>query len=233
MAASKTKSRTPDVDRDALLDTALTLIGAQGWRRFGLQALATEAGVPVARVAELFPDRVAVLEAVVDRTDGLMLADVTAADETEPHRDRLFDLMMRRLDALAPHKAAIAAIGKAVPCDPELGLRLGWRLRGALRRTLEAAGISTAGLRGLARVKALGILGIWVMRTWLEDDSPDMGPTMKALDTALDRAEAMERTLTKVVPFAGPGTTPRSASTDPHDASPEAEDPDGAAPSRL
>jgi AcrR family transcriptional regulator len=214
MAANATTSDSSTLNDDALLDTALTLIAAAGWRRFSLQAMAAEAGVPMARIAERFPDRVSVVEAVVERTDALMLADVTAADEVEPHRDRLFDLMMRRLDVLAPHKAAVAAIASAAPFDPELGWRLGWQLRRSLRRTLEAAGIATAGLRGQARVQGLAAISAWVLRTWLTDDSPDLGPTMKALDTALDRADAMEQNLSRLVPFAGPGMRPRPASSE-------------------
>jgi hypothetical protein len=44
---------------------------------------------------------------------------------------------------------------------------------------------------------ALGLTGVWLatIRAWARDDSPDMGATMAALDSALDRAERIARPL--------------------------------------
>jgi hypothetical protein len=60
---------------------------------------------------------------------------------------------------------------------------------------LEAAEIDPRGLAGLARVK--GTVAIWLatIRAWAGDGSADLGPTMAALDRALDRAEQVARSL--------------------------------------
>src|SRR5262249_42637473 len=58
---------------------------------------------------------------------------------------------------------------------------------------LEAAGISTAGIRGALRVKGLIALYGMTLRTWLSDDTPDHARTMAALDRGLQRAERMAR----------------------------------------
>ena len=49
--------------------------------------------------------------------------------------------------------------------------------------------------RGLMRVQ--GLAGVWLAasRSWADDNSLDLGPTMAALDKALDRAEQIARTL--------------------------------------
>jgi len=188
---------------DKILDTALTLIGAEGWRRFTLDRLAREADIPVAQVADRFASRLALVRAAVDRVDHRMLADVRAEDEREPHRDRLFDLIMRRIDALAPHKDAVRELWRCAPYDPELGLCLGWRLRTSMQRTLEAAGIDTRGLRGMARIKGLCAVWMWTLRAWFHDDSPEHEKTMKTLDRALGRAESWEHILHCSVPMCG------------------------------
>ena len=47
---------------------ALELIAVGGWRKLTLDAVARKAGIPLARVHALFPDREAVLEAfLLDR----------------------------------------------------------------------------------------------------------------------------------------------------------------------
>lgn len=191
------------LDSDILLDAALDLIGREGWRRFSLQHLAQTLDLPVARVAAILPGREAVLAAALRRVDGLMLADVTAEDEAEPVRDRLFDLLMRRLDAWTPHKKAVAALWQGGVFDPLSVPVAAWAWGRSLRLTLEAAGVSTHGLRGILRVQGLGFLEARVMRVWLADDSADQAATLKCLDQALGRAESMEQMLHRIVSSPG------------------------------
>ena len=51
------------------------------------------------------------------------------------------------------------------------------------------------GLDGLLR--AHGLAGVWLatLRAWTRDGSADLGPTMAALDRALDQAERIARTV--------------------------------------
>ncbi|MFX7212929.1 hypothetical protein ABTI51_18345, partial [Acinetobacter baumannii] len=56
---------------------------------------------------------------------------------------------------------------------------------------LEAAGLDSGGLAGIARRKGLGLIYLDVLRTWRDDDSVDMARTMAVLDKRLKRAEAL------------------------------------------
>jgi hypothetical protein len=58
---------------------------------------------------------------------------------------------------------------------------------------LEAAGVSSSGLAGLVRTKALGAIYLATMRDWFHDDSTDKARTMAALDGRLRRAEGWVR----------------------------------------
>jgi hypothetical protein len=50
---------------------------------------------------------------------------------------------------------------------------------------LEAAGISTQGLGGAIAVKLTAAAYLATARVWLRDDTPDLAPTMAALDRRL------------------------------------------------
>jgi hypothetical protein len=96
---------------------------------------------------------------------------------------------MRRFDALQPHRDGLQAVVRDVSRDPVQAACLSCSLKRSMKWMLEAAGLPTGGLLGLARIKGLGAVYVATLRVWLHDDSEDMGTTMAALDRNLKRAE--------------------------------------------
>src|SRR5579885_1931469 len=105
-------------DADRIIDAAFARIAETGWRRLSLAAVAAEAGLPIVRVYRTFPSKNAILLAWMRRIDDAVLAAAPAPDEAERPRDRVFDLVMRRFDALAPYKPALAVLRRELPLDP-------------------------------------------------------------------------------------------------------------------
>src|SRR5579885_1027228 len=103
-------------DADRIIDAAFARIAETGWRR--LSRAAAEAGLPIVRVYRTFPSKTAILLAWMRRIDDAVLAAAPAPDEAERPRDRVFDLVMRRFDALAPYKPALAVLRRELPLDP-------------------------------------------------------------------------------------------------------------------
>jgi ubiquinone biosynthesis protein COQ9 len=172
---------------DRLVDAALRLAGRQGWRRTGLGAIAAEAGLPLDEAHAACPSKLALLARFHRRIDRAALAGTSAADE--PPRDRLFDALMRRFDALAPHREALRAILRDSMADPAALLGLPALLR-SMGWMLERAGVSAAGWRGRCRAKLLTGLYLSVLRVFLDDDSADLARTMAALDRRLRAMES-------------------------------------------
>jgi AcrR family transcriptional regulator len=181
-------------ERDRIIDAALGLIARAGWRRLSLAAVAAEAGLPILTLYRTFPSKPAILCGFSRRIDEAVLAtpfDSEPAEEADERpRDRVFDLLMRRFDALQPYRAALEMLGRELPRDPLAMLGAGLGLLRSIGWTLEAAGISTLGLGGIVAVKLTAAAYVATMRVWLRDDSPDLAPTMAALDR---RLRAIER----------------------------------------
>lgn len=172
---------------DRLVDAALSLAERQGWRRTGLAEIAAEAGLPLAEAYAACPSKPALLAAFHRRIDRAALAG--AGDGSEPPRDRLFDTLMRRFDALAPHRGALLAILRDSLGDPA-ALLAAPALLNSMAWMLELAGISAAGRQGRIRVHVLAGLYLSLFRVFLGDDGADLAKTMAALDRRLRQMES-------------------------------------------
>ena len=174
-----------------IIETAFALAAEQGWRDLSLAQIAEAAKVPLSTLYPLFPSKRAIVEGFADHVD----AAVMAADDLEgsdaPARDRLFDVLMRRFEAMQPQREAIGAILQDQIRDPlSICCGLG-RLKRSMSAMLEAAGFSTSGLRGALRIEGLSAIYLSTLRVWLRDDSDDMAKTMASLDKQLRRADSL------------------------------------------
>jgi AcrR family transcriptional regulator len=179
---------------ESLIAAFWRVIAAHGWPGLTMRRLAAEAGVEAASLREGFPTRLDVLLLHGRVMDQAVLAG-TIPGQGGSARDRIFDVLMRRLDAMQPHREGILRLFEDMRRDPLLALALAPHIGVAMRWMLEAAEVEAKSCE--ARLLALGLTGVWLatIRAWARDDSPDMGATMAALDSALDRAERIARPL--------------------------------------
>lgn len=199
--AEKGEARAPaaqagagEVDRaQRIIDATMELIAGRGWRNIALADIAAASGLTLAQLYAIFPSKLAVLDAFERRINEKTLEGSVEAEDSV--RDRLFELIMRRLDALAPYKPALRALLNETVRDPSIALYTGPRFLNAMRWIGEAAGLETAGLGGILRVNGLAAVYLTTLRAWLDDDTPDNTRTMAVLDRALKRAELFVRSL--------------------------------------
>lgn len=174
---------------DKLVDSMLALAESEGWRGLSAGAIARHAGVPLADLYPAYGSRLAILASFLRRIDRKIMAAPFAFAPEDTARDRLFEVVMRRFDALRPHREALRRIRAGMMLDPlaaaaampAFGCSMAWML--------EAAGIPSDGAAGA--LKAAGLAGVWArtFRVWLDDDTPDLARTMAALDRNLGRAD--------------------------------------------
>jgi ubiquinone biosynthesis protein COQ9 len=180
-----------DEMRDQIVDAALRLAADKPWPEITLTDIAQAAGVSLAELARHVSGKPQILEAFARRMDSQLLASLTNDPVEGDAHDRLFDIMLRRFELLAPHKAAIANIAKAPADGPAEWLHLlasslttqGWMLA--------AADIKLSGLRGDAAKLGLAKIATDTLRIWLKDDDAGLARTMAALDRKLRDGEAL------------------------------------------
>ncbi|MGH6932103.1 MAG: TetR family transcriptional regulator [Dongiaceae bacterium] len=172
-----------------IVAAALKLAAERGWRAIALADIAAAAGISLAELHGRYPSKQAILQAFSRDIDRQVVAGGDRAGADESARDRLFDVMMRRFDALAPHRDGVAAVFGDVGRDPLAALCGAGQLLRSMALMLETAGISSSGLLGAIRTKGLAAIHLATMRDWLRDDTADKAKTMAALDARLRRAE--------------------------------------------
>lgn len=178
----------PDPD---LLTIAFALLVERGWAGLSLPALAERSGLPLVEVHRRLPDRRAVLRALSERVDQAMLEVDLRELEGLPPRDKLFELIMRRLDALAPFRAGLDRLARDARRDPCLLLPITCRLDRSLRWMQELSGLRAHGLCARLQRRALLAVYLQTLRTWLAEEGADLARTMAALDSLLRRIERL------------------------------------------
>ncbi|MCJ2012082.1 TetR/AcrR family transcriptional regulator [Methylobacterium sp. J-076] len=180
--------------REAAVEALMRLAAEQPWNDIEVGDIAREAGMSLGELRELFPSKGAVLGGlarIIDRkvleADGSDLAD-------EPTRERLFDVLMRRLDAMTPYKPALRRISYALRGEPFSLLALNGVMVNSHRYMLAAAGIDTEGPLGQVKLQGVVIAFARVTQVWLEDEDPALARTMARLDKEIRSGERfMER----------------------------------------
>jgi AcrR family transcriptional regulator len=191
--AKKAEARPADPAKH-VIEVALRLAVERGWASLALADIAAAAKLPLAELYAIYHSKTAILVALSREVDRQVLAGLEPGGE-ESTRDRLFDLIMKRFDALAPYRDGLAAVARAAGRDPVAALCGLDQLARSMALTLEAAGVSSSGLAGALRIKGLGAIYLATMRDWFRDDSADKARTMAALDARLRRAEGWARRL--------------------------------------
>ena len=183
-----TSSFDASVRRD-LARAALATAASGAWRTLTLLDLAKAAGRPVSDFyGASMGEAVDCVEEAFDRA---ISDSLEALDASQSVRDRLFDLIMKRFEAMEPHRAAILAMEVGIDRDPILLAAQHQRHARCARWVLALAGLEADGMTGNARAQGLSVIIGQARAAWRSDDAGDFTKTMASLDKNLRRAEEM------------------------------------------
>ena len=179
---------TSETTRDACLRSFLALLAERPFARIALGDVAERCGVSLGQMRASFATTRDLLAAFFRSTDRHVLAEGGPDAEDfagEGPKERLFEVLMRRLDALEPHREAVRSLTRSARRDPVLALHLLHLSETSQRWMLASAGIDCTGVAGSLRAKGLAVLFARVLGVWLDDEDPGLARTMAALDQEL------------------------------------------------
>ena len=185
-AAKPAATGTP---RERIIEAFMTLLGEHPIERIGFAEIAEQAGVSLADLRGEFSSNLAILAAHIKEIDRQVLSDIDPDMAEESPRERLFDVLMHRLELLAPHREAVRSLMRSARRDPPFALALNGLAVRSQQWMLTAAGIGASGPKGMVRAQGLALLFANVLRSWIDDDDSGLARTLAALDRELGRGQ--------------------------------------------
>lgn len=190
-AGEKGLKATPRDPREAIVEALLELAGERNWEDVSIADVATRANLSLSAFRDLFPSKGAALAAFWRKIDKIVLDGTDGSLAEEPIKERLFDVLMRRLDALAPYKHGMEGIAAWTRSDPIAAAAVNRLDVNSMRFMLEAAGADSEGAVGALKLQGLALAWERVLRVWLRDGDQGLAKTMAALDRELSRGEKL------------------------------------------
>ena len=171
------------------LERAFATIEEKGWSRLTLADLAAALELTLVELRTVIDSKYDLISALNRHVDAAVLEECASIDVNDSPRDRLFEVLMARFDALTPYRDALGMMAFSVRSDLRLAAMTHKHLQRSMDWMLEAAGLGEGGLCGKLRQNGLTVVYIRTSMAWLNDGSEDLSATMKALDQALEDAE--------------------------------------------
>jgi AcrR family transcriptional regulator len=203
-ATPKTAPAPPPAgtDREKIVAAFMALLAEKRIEEIGFGDIASRAGVSLSTLRGEFATKLAILAAHMKELDRKVLAGADTDMAEEPPRERLFDVLMRRIEAMAPYREAIRSLMRSASCNPGLACAINGLAVRSQTWMLTAAGIDAAGARGTIRAQGMAALFASVLRTWVDDDDEGLARTLAALDRALARGQRWSGMLDDLCRFA-------------------------------
>jgi AcrR family transcriptional regulator len=177
--------------KSRIVDALMELAAERRWEDITLSDIALRAGMSLADFRDHFPSKGAVLAGFTRRIDRIVLEGTTPDLAGETAKERLFDVLMRRIDALKPYRDALQSISDWSRSDLMGAAALNGVMLNSMRFMLEAAGIDSEGPVGSLKLQGLALAWNRILDTWFEDDDPGLSATMAALDRELTRGDRL------------------------------------------
>jgi len=172
--------------RNRVIDAALRLAARRDFGDVSLTDIAHEAEISLADLRDLFPSKGAIIGGFNRKVDRDVLEAISAQDSHDPARDRLYEVLRKRLEALEPYRDALSSIARWAARDPLTATALNRETVNSMRFMLEAADIDCDGPVGSLKLQGLALAWGRVLDAWFQDG---FSFALETLDREIARGE--------------------------------------------
>lgn len=172
--------------RNRVIDAALRLAARRDFGDVSLTDIAHEADISLAEMRDLFPSKGAIIGGFNRKIDREVLEAVSEQDSHDPARDRLYEVLRKRLESLEPYREALSSVSRWAARDPLTATALNRETVNSMRFMLEAADIDCDGPVGSLKLQGLALAWGRVLDAWFQDG---FSFALETLDREIARGE--------------------------------------------
>jgi hypothetical protein len=180
----------PNALKESLFSACCATLEKTGWKGFSFAKASEESGLPLSLFYDHFSSLSDIMIYLFKKLDREVLESINISEVDNP-KDILFDVLMIRFEAAQPYKLVLKSFWKDWIFTADQAPPLLLQGFSSMAWMLEAAHIDTQGIKGFLRIQGLTTLYLLTLRTWLSDETPELGKTMAFLDKGLSRLEKM------------------------------------------
>jgi hypothetical protein len=175
-------------------EACLDFIAREGWKNFSFAKVSQDSTIPLDVFHAHFSSPTDVMVHLFQRIDQEVLKQLDSFEGLSP-KDALFDILLTRFEVSQPYKPILKRFWEEGIWSPTELPTFACQGFSSMAWMLEAAGLDSRGLAGLMRIQGLTTLYLLTLKTWLTDESRDLGKTMVFLDKGLVKLERAARFL--------------------------------------
>jgi ubiquinone biosynthesis protein COQ9 len=172
-------------DKLRIRQAAFALAERRPWHEITMGAIAQQSGLSITAIMRNVASKAAILRDFSRDIDGAMLLVFEKYPPEGEAHDRLFDVIIKRLEIMHPYRPVVGSVLKRRIGDPgeaavmlqSVAITVGWIAAAA--KVEEEPAWQSWGRIGLGRAY------IKAVTAWAGDDDPGLSRTMAALDRAL------------------------------------------------
>jgi ubiquinone biosynthesis protein COQ9 len=172
-------------DKLRIRQAAFALAERKPWHEITMCAIAQQSGLSITAIMRNVASKAAILRDFSRDIDGAMLLVFEKYPPEGEAHDRLFDVIIKRLEIMHPYRPVVGSVLKRRIGDPgeaavmlqSVAITVGWIAAAA--KVEEEPAWQSWGRIGLGRAY------IKAVTAWAGDDDPGLSRTMAALDRAL------------------------------------------------
>ena len=193
MVKSTPLTKTSRPSADAIVNAAIALAARESWARVRMTHVAGHFNVPLAQIHNRFHDMDAIADAWFTRAGQTMAATPKRGFAKMPAKDRLFEVIMRWLNALAAERQVSVQMirQKLYPSHPQQWIPMVFSLSRLVHLILDAALIDSSGRKRQAEELGVTILVLAILRVWAGDDTPGQERTQAVLARRIEHGDCL------------------------------------------
>ena len=193
MVKSTPQNKTSPPSADAIVNAAIALAARESWAQVRMTHLALHFDVPLAQIYDRFHDMDAIADAWFTRASQTLAATHKRGFAQMPAKDRLFEVIMRWLNALAVERQVSVQMirQKLYPSHPQHWIPLVFSLSRLVHLILDAALIDSPGRKRQIEELGVTMLVLEILRLWAGDDTPGQEHTQAVLARRLEHGHCL------------------------------------------